>query len=380
MPIYADRGPHGGIRLVDGYRTRLTGMTAEEAEALFLSGLPGPAAELGLGTVVTAARLEGARRLARPSSAPGRRDSSSGSTSTRPAGSRRASRSRTSRSLAEAVWEGRVVRVEYERGDATVVRVIGPLGLVLKGGVWYVVATVDEQIRTYRVSRVVGAVVLAERAVRPAGFELAAYWTESSAAYEREAPRMHVDVRLPRTRLDRLRSVVGYATVEAAETLEEPDPELDPAPARAQLARGGPGPHARDGLEHGGPRPDRGPRAGRGERAPDRRALRPGRAGDRPLATTGPDRAGDGRAGRRRRRDAIRDRVIDRAQLAPDLVQPSEVLATGGAAGSFGVGKSGKFQELVHGCGSSGSGDRADRVVVPVASPMYMPEPVNYLP
>jgi hypothetical protein len=70
--------------------------------------------------------------------------------------------------------------------------------------------------------------------------------------------------------------------------------------------------------------------------------------------------------------------VTDRAQLAPGLVQSAKVLAIGSAAGSFGVGKSGEFQELVHGRGSSGSGDRADRVVVPVSWPMYMPEPVIY--
>jgi predicted DNA-binding transcriptional regulator YafY len=224
VPIYADRGPHGGIRLVDGYRTRLTGMTADEAEALFLSGLPGPAAELGLGTVVAAARLKVLAALP---------------TELRARASRLVERFHLDAAawyhadepvpllgaLSEAVWETQRIQIGYDRGDKTVERILEPLGVVLKAGVWYLVAAADGQPRTYRASRVTQVTSLGETFERPADFDLAAFWTESSSAYERDTPRITVVLRIAAHRLPRLHGAIADRPFDTLIRLDRPDPD-----------------------------------------------------------------------------------------------------------------------------------------------------------
>lgn len=223
VPIFAERGPHGGIQLVDGYRTRLTGLTAHEAEALFLSGLPGPAAELGLGTVVAAARLKVLAALP---------------PELRTRASRLVERFHLDTSawfhdadrvphlaiLAEAVWEGRRARISYRRAGGEVERRIDPLGLVLKAGVWYVVAWVDGGMRTYRASRIRSVVLSEEPVDRPADFDLAAYWAASTEAYERETPRIDVNIRVAPGAMGTLIDLVGERAVRLAEPLAADDP------------------------------------------------------------------------------------------------------------------------------------------------------------
>ena len=236
VPIFAERGPLGGIRLVDGYRTRLTGMTADEAEALFLSGLSGPAAQLGLGTVVAAAQLKVMAALPPELRSRASRvvqrfhlDAAGWFQENEPVPHLE--------TLSTGVWDGRAVAVGYDRGDDVVERVLGPLGLVLKGGIWYVIALADGQIRTYRASRVVSATILDEPVDRPEGFDLAAYWAESSAAYERGTPSVLVEVRVRDDQQWRINQVFGRGTVAAAERVDEDD---HPGTVRLRLRLGYP--------------------------------------------------------------------------------------------------------------------------------------------
>jgi len=109
------------------------------------------------------------------------------------------------------VWESQLVQMTYRRGEraGTVERTIEPLGLVLKGGVWYVLARTSDSIRTYRVSRVKEAALVGARFIRPEGFDLAAHWEQSRTAYEQGVERVEVVVRLPADQLSYFGDAAG---------------------------------------------------------------------------------------------------------------------------------------------------------------------------
>jgi predicted DNA-binding transcriptional regulator YafY len=225
IPIFADRGVHGGFQLVEGYRTRLTGLTPEEAEALFLSGYPGPAAQLGLGTVLAAAQLKVLAAL------PPELRSRASRISQRfhldaPGWFQEPESAGFLQPIAEAVWGDRRLRMHYRRGsdDATVERVVDPLGVVLKGGIWYVVARAENGNRTYRVSRIQDLDILDDRFERPEDFDLAAYWDASVAAYQESLPSFLAVLRVRGMDAERLGGVIGLPAARAAlEAAGEPD-------------------------------------------------------------------------------------------------------------------------------------------------------------
>ena len=195
VPIDAVSGPAGGYRLAGGYRTRLTGLTADEAQALFAAGMPGPAAELGLGGELAAARLKVLAAL--PAELQERAAHAQRLFHLDTRGWFRAGdRVPHLPTLASAAWGGHRVRLRYREGKQVVRRTVDPLGLVLKGGAWYLVARRSAGMRVYRISRVVSARALEDVFERPLGFELDRFWGEWTRAFEQTRPRVEVTVRV----------------------------------------------------------------------------------------------------------------------------------------------------------------------------------------
>jgi predicted DNA-binding transcriptional regulator YafY len=219
VPLYGDAGPAGGYRLLDGYRTRLTGLTSEEAESLFLAGLPGPAADLGLGSVVAAAQLKLMAAL------PAELRDRAGRISARfhldaPSWYHDTDDTPHLAAAADAVWNDRVVEVRYRRWEAPqeVTRTIEPHGLVLKAGRWYLVARGPSRFATYRVSQILDLRPVDRHFIRPEGFELAKYWRSYLDDFDERRHRDRAVVRLSPYGMRCLPDSLGAAVARAAAT------------------------------------------------------------------------------------------------------------------------------------------------------------------
>ncbi|MFF2961179.1 helix-turn-helix transcriptional regulator [Streptomyces sp. NPDC057963] len=217
VPVYADRGRAGGYRLVGGYRTRLTGLARNEAEALFLSGLPSALREMGLEDAASAARLKVSAALL-----PSLRDASASAAQRfhldAPGWYQEPVAPELLPAVAEAVWDDRIVHARYRRNgrDGEVERELAPYGLVLKAGVWYLCARVAEDFRVYRIDRFSAVAVSQERFVRDEAFDLPAFWDERAAQFARSLLRTEVTVRVSAEGVRRLPYAMDRSAVRDA--------------------------------------------------------------------------------------------------------------------------------------------------------------------
>jgi predicted DNA-binding transcriptional regulator YafY len=222
VPVYSERGPEGGYRLLDGYRTRLNGLSREEAEALFLTGLPGPAALLGLGGILAGAEMKLLAAL--------------------PADLRQSAETMRARfhldtagwfdelerpallpELTAATWRQAEILMRYRGRKDAVERRVDPLGLVLKNGVWYLIGRVGEDLRTYRVSRIETLTVLDETFLPPPGFDLQTHWQANEAAFEDTLYRLHAQVRLSPVGMERASRLTRARARSVADSAGPPD-------------------------------------------------------------------------------------------------------------------------------------------------------------
>ncbi len=196
VPVYAERGPGGGVSLVDSYRTTLTGLTADEAQALFMLNIPAPLFDLGVGQQLKAALLKLVAAL------PVGRQQDEGRVRQRihldaswwfqdePAP--------LLQKLHQAVWQDRKLEIAYrhEHQNIMTTQVVEPYGLVAKASVWYLVAARQGRLRVYRAGRVVQVRALEECFERSSDFDLAEFWAGWCQAVEHDRPEYPVRVRV----------------------------------------------------------------------------------------------------------------------------------------------------------------------------------------
>lgn len=177
IPVYTESGPGGGCELVDGYQTRLTGLTTTEIRALFLLSLSDPLTDLGLDRALQDALLKLSAALPTTSRSDAVQVRQRIYMDTTPSDHSRHALPYLGL-IQDAVWQDRTLQLTYGR---SIRQNFDPYGLVSKANIWYLVGAAAEEIQVVRVSRIQAARLTEQRFVRPAAFDLATYWTEWNA-------------------------------------------------------------------------------------------------------------------------------------------------------------------------------------------------------
>ena len=178
VPVYAERGRHGGFALLPGYRTDLTGLTLDEATSLLA----------GTGRIDSAAFTSALRKItaALPDVHRARALQAAQRVLVRPEGFVRASPPPLDAltPVQQAVFDGRRLRMRYQARDrAARTRIVDPIGLIVAGDTWYLAAGVDGDERMYRLSRMSDVEVLDDPADRAPDVDLEALWQRHRDAF-----------------------------------------------------------------------------------------------------------------------------------------------------------------------------------------------------
>jgi predicted DNA-binding transcriptional regulator YafY len=183
VPVYAERGRDGGFQLMDGYQTKLTGLSGEEAQFVMLGGLGAVAADLGVAPELASAQMKLAASL--PPAQGARAQFVEERFLFDPNDWYRARERPEYLALAaHALWQEKRLKIDYDSWEKRAIRILDPLGLVLKSGTWYLVAASRGGLRTYRVSSILSATVQDAPCQRPKGFRLDDYWTKQVRDFE----------------------------------------------------------------------------------------------------------------------------------------------------------------------------------------------------
>jgi predicted DNA-binding transcriptional regulator YafY len=193
IPVYTEGGHGGGISLVESYRTDLTGLRPEEAQALSMLNIPEPLIRLGVGQELKSALLKLSAAVppsVREKQAQARHrihlDAAWWFQPEEPIPCLQI--------IQQAVWQDRLLQINYRDDFNTISElVVAPYGLVAKATVWYLVFSFEGHIRARRVSRIASAAMLPQSLERPVDFDLAAFWQKWCADYENDCP--HYEVR-----------------------------------------------------------------------------------------------------------------------------------------------------------------------------------------